>query len=166
MLAFLEARMSSIISSAVLLSCQRPAKLFVHPLSSEGSATELATELLNRVMSSSFTLLLRSFNSDQYFALTDEVGDNDIVFIMISLLFRCKNRNIIWDYKTKQRKTYDIWTNYAKKIHENFVYSIKMCIFAETNLKGMSFKSFVCTLKIVIEKIGQSSLYITLSILR
>ena len=41
-----------------------------------------------------------------------------------------------------------------------------MCIFAETNLKGMSFKSFVCTLKIVIEKIGQSSLYITLSILR
>ena len=93
MLAFLEARMSSIISSAVLSSCQRPAKLFVHPFSLDGSDTDWATELLNNVMSSSFTLLLRSFNSDQYFALTDEVGDNDIVFIMICLLFACKNRN-------------------------------------------------------------------------
>ena len=49
--------------------------------------TELATELLNSVMSSSFTLLLRSFNSDQYFALTGEEGDNVIAFIMICLLF-------------------------------------------------------------------------------
>ncbi len=85
--AFLEERMSSMISSAVLSSCQRPAKLFVHPFSLDGSDTELATELLNSVMSSSFTLLLRSFNSDQYFALTGEEGDNVIAFIMICLLF-------------------------------------------------------------------------------
>jgi hypothetical protein len=31
--------------------------------------------------------LLRSFNSDQYFALTGEEGDNVIAFIMICLLF-------------------------------------------------------------------------------
>ena len=93
--AFLELRMSSMISSAVLSSCQRPAKLFVHPLSLDGSDTELATELLNSAMSSSLTLLLRSFNSDQYFALTDEEGDNVIAFIMICLLFACKNRNNI-----------------------------------------------------------------------
>jgi hypothetical protein len=53
----------------------------------------LATELLNSVMSSSFILLLRSFNSDQYFALTGEVGDNCIDFIKIYLIFACKNRN-------------------------------------------------------------------------
>lgn len=79
----LEARMSSIISSAVLSSSQRPAKLFVHPFSLDDSDTELATELLNSVMSSSFTLLLRSFNSDQYFALTDETGDNVIGSMMM-----------------------------------------------------------------------------------
>ncbi len=49
----------------------------------DGSDTEFATELLNSVMSSSFTLLLRSFSSDQYFAPSEEVGDIVKVFIMI-----------------------------------------------------------------------------------
>ena len=87
MLAFLEERMSSIIFSAVLSSCQRPAKVFVHPFLLDDSDTESAMELLNSVISSSLTLLLRSFSSDQYFALTGEEGDNVIAFIMICLLF-------------------------------------------------------------------------------
>lgn len=87
-LAFLEVRMSSMISSAVLSSCQRPAKLLVHPFSPEGSETELATELLNSVMSSSFTLLLRAFSSDQYFAARDEVGDSVTVFMLIWFTIR------------------------------------------------------------------------------
>ena len=65
-LAFLEERMSSMISSAVLSSCQRPAKLFVHPFSPDGS--------------------------DTAFAIGEE-GDKVIAFIMICLLLGCKNRN-------------------------------------------------------------------------
>ena len=53
-------------------------------------------ELLSRVMSSNFTLSLRSFNSDQYFALIGEETGNVVVVVFICFyLIRCKDSYII-----------------------------------------------------------------------
>jgi hypothetical protein len=87
-------RMSLIISSDVLSSCHLPAKLAVHPLPSGFSASGQEMEVLNNVINSSFTLVLRSFSSDQYFALTGDAADEMFVFISVYvLLLGCKYTN-------------------------------------------------------------------------
>ena len=102
MFAFLDARMSSMISSAVLSSFHKPAKLFVHPFSAELSETEWATELLNNVINSSFTLLLRSFSSDQYFLPIGDVGSKVTMLILVFFCFCCKDTT---NKRNKQIKT-------------------------------------------------------------
>ena len=80
--AVLAARISSTISSAERLSFHTPAKRLAQPL--RGLATgssECVMETLSKVMSSNFTLSLKSFSSDQYLALTGDGVANTFVFI-------------------------------------------------------------------------------------
>ena len=80
--AVLAARISSTISSAERLSFQTPAKRLAQPLRglAEGFS-KCVMELLSKVMSSNFTSSLKSFNSDQYLALTGDGVANTFVFI-------------------------------------------------------------------------------------
>ena len=80
--AVLAARISSTISSAERLSFHTPAKRLAQPLRGLAAGDSgRVMELLSKVMSSNFTLSLRSFSSDQYLALSGDGVANTFVFI-------------------------------------------------------------------------------------
>jgi hypothetical protein len=87
--------MSRTISSAERLSRHVPQNLLAHPFLWEmGVSLALVNELLSRAISSIFSVLLRSFSSDQYRALTGDVTFKP--FILIDILFyyfRCKDKD-------------------------------------------------------------------------
>ena len=94
--AVLATRMSSMISSAERLSFHTPAKRLAQPLRGLAAGSSgCVMELLSKVMSSNFTLSLKSFNSDQYLALVGDGVTNTFVFICSSFLYvrRCKYRH-------------------------------------------------------------------------
>ena len=80
--AVLAARISSTISSAERLSFHTPAKRLAQPLRGLAAGSSgCVMELLSKVMSSNFTLSLKSFNSDQYLALAGDGVAKTFVFI-------------------------------------------------------------------------------------
>ena len=104
----LAARISSTMSSAERLSFHTPAKRLAQPVRGLAAGSSgCVMELLSKVMSSNFTLSLKSFNSDQYLALMGDGVTNAFVFICSSYLYvrRCKNRHKFWNDKIKTEKT-------------------------------------------------------------
>ena len=78
----LAARISSTMSSAERLSFHTPAKRLAHPFRGLAAGTSgCVMELLSKVISSNFTLSLKSFNSDQYLALMGDGVAKTFIFI-------------------------------------------------------------------------------------
>jgi hypothetical protein len=85
--------MSRTISSAERESFHVPAKRLAQPfLWEEDSSSSAVIELLSRAISSIFSLLLKSFSSDQYRAQAGDVTFKAFVLIRIyHYCFHCKD---------------------------------------------------------------------------
>ena len=123
----LAARISSMISSAERQSCHLPANRLAHPLRGLAvSSSGCVIEILSREISSSFSLSLKSFNSDQYFALTGEDALKIFVFIFsFGFVHAAKLRNNFetTNFVTKKlslKRVHTFYTHFNFKIFDSF----------------------------------------------
>jgi hypothetical protein len=98
-------RMSLTISSAERASFHVPAKRLAQPFLCEdvcSSATVM--ELLNRAISSIFSVLLKSLSSDQYRALAGDVTFKPFMLIYLLVCYSAAKISIISETTNKNKK--------------------------------------------------------------